>query len=71
MPRFTQGIFEHFGRYDRVQSCVRPQIAALHLLRAFMDIRGSGPNHLNGLFAPRIQLVFLSLSRRSCFRNVF
>ena len=28
MPRFTQGIYERFGRYDRVQSCVRPQIAA-------------------------------------------
>jgi len=27
MPRFTQGIYERFGRYDRVQSCVRPQIA--------------------------------------------
>jgi hypothetical protein len=35
------------------------------------EMRGSGPNHLNGLFAPRIQLVFLSLSCRSYFRNVF
>ena len=41
--------FEQIKACGQVQSCVRPHNAALHMPRARMEIRGSGPNRLRAL----------------------
>jgi len=49
-PLEMQVFFWSVWSCDRVQSCVRPLIAAFHTPRARMEIRRSGPYRLRALF---------------------